>query len=313
MKVGFHSNQLCMRGAEVALYDYALFNREFLGNSSVIISSKALDLSALPKFQKAFEVYLYDRFSEVESWVENQAIDAMYFIKAGVDDGKVVKSAKNLVHAVFQACEPHGDVYAYISEWLAEKTGNGKHPFVPHMINLPDHDKDYRELMGIGRESIVFGRYGGEDQFNIPFVHKVVYEAAKANPNIYFLFMNTDRFCEPIKNIIHISPTYDLSAKVGFINTCDAMIHARIQGESFGLAIAEFLWRDKPVITCSAGVDLNHVAMLGDQGTYYENARQLWNILTNFEKTERDGKYRALVERYAPENVMKKFESVFLN
>ena len=43
----------------------------------------------------------------------------------------------------------------------------------------------------------------------------------------------------------------DLNYKVKFINTCDAMIHARAMGETFGLAVAEFSKKNKPVIFVS--------------------------------------------------------------
>ena len=38
MKIAFHSNQLGLRGTEIALFDYAYYNRELLGNESIIIS-----------------------------------------------------------------------------------------------------------------------------------------------------------------------------------------------------------------------------------------------------------------------------------
>jgi hypothetical protein len=41
MKILFHSNQLALRGTEVALYDYAHYNENFLGNESLIVSNVA--------------------------------------------------------------------------------------------------------------------------------------------------------------------------------------------------------------------------------------------------------------------------------
>jgi hypothetical protein len=57
--------------------------------------------------------------------------------------------------------------------------------------------------------------------------------------------------------------------KANFINTCDAMIHARQRGESFGLSVAEFLSLDKPVLAWEGGRDLNHLEMLKDSYTLY--------------------------------------------
>ena len=311
--IGFHANQLGLRGTDVALYDYAWFNRELLGNRSMIISDRNADLSGLDRFQGAFDVFLYDDFAQVDQMAADRGLDAVYFLKSGADDGKVVQRAKTLVHAAFQVCQPHGDVYAYVSAWLAGKMAGGRYPWVPHMVRLPETERHFRDRLGIPESARVFGRHGGRDQFNIPFVGEVVRKVAEADPDIYFLFMNTDRFCAPREKIIHLNPTWDLDAKAAFINTCDAMLHARIQGESFGLAIAEFLLKDKPVITWSDGIDQNHLAMLGDRGRYYRDPTELFDLITGFKRTEPNGWYRELVRDVTPEKVMQTFKSVFLD
>jgi predicted O-methyltransferase YrrM len=312
LRIGFHSNQLGLRGTDVALYDYAYFNREILGNESIIISDAGGDMAGLEKFQREFEVLLYDDFVQVERFVEEKGIDAVYYQKAGKYDGKLVANARNLVHAVFQSCEPHGDVYAYISRWLADEAGGGRHPFVPYIVRMPDIDGDFRKQLGIPDGAVVFGRHGGRDQFDIPYAREVVHRVAKAKPDIVFLFMNTERFCEPLDNIIHLNPTWDMAAKAVFINTCDAMLHARIQGETFGLAIAEFLMRDKPVIACGDGVDKNHLDMLGNLGMFYHNPLELFDLLMGFERVASRGQYRERVAPFSPRRVMERFRDVFL-
>ena len=77
MKIAFHSNQLGIRGTEVALYDYALGNRDILGNESIIISDANADLTTLDKFKTQFPVYLYNNFDEVEQIVNQENIDAL--------------------------------------------------------------------------------------------------------------------------------------------------------------------------------------------------------------------------------------------
>jgi glycosyltransferase involved in cell wall biosynthesis len=52
--------------------------------------------------------------------------------------------------------------------------------------------------------------------------------------------MNTHPFCEPRPNIIHLPASSDCDTKSRFIRSCDAMLHARYDGETFGLAVAEF-------------------------------------------------------------------------
>ena len=182
MKIAFHSNQLGIRGTEVALYDYALGNRDILGNESFIISDNNADLTTLDKFTSQFPVYLYNNFSEVEKFIEQESIDAIYYIKAGFNDGKLVKNAKNLVHSVFKHNEPHGDVYAYVSEWLSEEMSSGKLPYVPHMVNLPKHDLNYKSALGFD-DKFVVGWYGG-DNFELSFAKQAIIDVAKQRNDI---------------------------------------------------------------------------------------------------------------------------------
>jgi glycosyltransferase involved in cell wall biosynthesis len=307
MKIAFHSNQLGIRGTEVALYDYALGNRDILRNESIIISDINSDLTTLEKFKSQFPVYLYNNFSEVESIIEQENIDAVYYIKAGFDDGKLVNNAKNLVHAVFKHKEPHGEVYAYISKWLSDEMSNGELPYVPHMVNLPKHKLNYRDDFNLSSE-VVVGWYGGNN-FEIPFARQAVIDIAKKRKDIVFLFMNQDPFCN-LENVIFIEGTIDLDEKVAFINTCDAMVHARKRGETFGLTIAEFSSNNKPIITYKDSPERNHNIILGDKGLYYSNYQELYNILDTF--TVMPGEYNCY-QNYTPEKVMEQFKKVFLN
>ena len=88
------------------------------------------------------------------------------------------------------------------------------------------------------------------------------------------------------------------------------MLHARQRGESFGLAIAEFLSLNKPVMAWNNGHDLNHLEMLKDSGLLYNNANDITSILDNLHSYSEDWARR--VDDYKPEVVMKKFDEVFL-
>jgi hypothetical protein len=307
LKIAFHSNQLGIRGTEVALYDYALGNRDILGNESIIISDARADLTTLDKFKTQFPVYLYNDFSEVEQIIERENIDAIYWIKAGFNDGKLVKNAKNLVHSVFKHNDPHGDRYAYVSEWLSTEMSNMELPFVPHMVNLPKHNLDYRGSFGL-EDKFVVGWYGG-DNFELPFAKQAVIDIAQKRDDIVFLFMNCTPFVSA-PNIYFIEGTHNLDEKVAFINTCDAMIHSRERGETFGLTIAEFSTFEKPIITYLNSPEKNHLNILGDKGFYYANYDELYEILLNMDSTI---KGHNCYTDFTPEKVMYKFKEVFLD
>lgn len=307
MKIAFHSNQLGIRGTEVALYDYALGNRDILGNESIIISDANADLTSLDKFKTQFPVYLYNDFSEVESVIYNEGIDAVYWIKAGFNDGKLVNNVKNLVHSVFKHNDVHGDVYAYVSEWLSDEMSNGELPYVPHMVNLPKHNLDYREPFGL-KDKFIIGWYGG-DNFELPFSKQAVIDVAKERDDVVFLFMNCTPFTSE-SNIYFIKGTTNLDEKVAFINTCDAMIHSRERGETFGLTVAEFSTFGKPIITYSNSPERNHINILGENGIYYTNYNDLYKILSEIDSSVKG--YNCYTD-FTPEKVMNKFKEVFLD
>ena len=304
MTVGFHSNQLGLRGTEVALYDYAHYNESLLGNTSYIFAPVNSDMSALDKFKDRFgdRVILYNNFSEL-GMNSSYKIDVAYFIKAGYNDGLYFPEAKNIVHAVFDASDKHGDVYVAVSKWLGDKHNID---YLPHIVSLPDVTDNFRSQLGIPEDSIVFGRYGGFDQFDVPYLSDVLFAMAEAGK--WFLLMNTKPLARQHQRILYLNPIIDLPTKTAFINTCDAMLHARSEGESFGLAVAEFTHQNKPVVTNINCRDRNHIHILKDKGFYYSTPNELYSILGSIEK--KDYQVKNIVELFSPEKVMKKFNSI---
>lgn len=317
MKIAFHTNQLGLGGTEVALYDYADYNEKLLNNESIIISSKthpANNADVVSKFANRFKnVFLYDNIAEIDPLLEKEKADVFYAIKLGVNDGVVSKVCKTGIHTVFVVNEPHGDVYFYVSEWLSKTASGGKYPFVPHIISLPQVDIDYRDFLNIPNDALVFGRYGSYDTFDIDFVKKAVVDISGKYKNIYFVFMNTKKFMEGRDNVIFLNGTSDMAIKTAFINTCDAMLHARTRGETFGISAGEFSIRNKPVLTYSASPERSHIEILGDKALLYSNYNELTNIITNYKDIyDKTRNYDCFSENFNPVAVMNKFEKVLL-
>jgi hypothetical protein len=309
--IGFYDNQLNERGTTVALFDYAYYNETILNNKSIIFYERGNPSNnddIIKKFKKYFKVFDINNYLEVDKIVEYEKIDLIYWIKSGENDNKLSHKCKNVVHCVFNCYQPHGDVYASIGPWI--DGNNGNFSSVPHMVYLPDHNKDMRTQLNIPQNSLVFGRYGATYNFGLTYVHHIIYKVAQKNPNIYFLFANTDKFCEPLPNIIHLPTITDTNKKVEFINTCDAMIWAGTHGETFGLSIAEFSIRNKPIICTKIGW-LGYIHLLGDKAILY-NEDTLEQIFLSFNREESKLKDWNAYTEYTPEKVMKIFNNVFL-
>ena len=308
--IGFHTNQLCERGTTVSLYNYAYFTRKLKGNESIIFYCKDNPLNnpeIIKKFEKEFKCYAYTLFSEIDNIILKESITHFYNTVYGTNDNCLVKNCPNLIHAVFKV-EPYADRYATISEYLSSKWNNFI-PFVPYMIDLPNIKGDLRQSLGIPKNATVFGRYGGYNEFNITYVQNVIKEIVNKFVNkfefeIYFLFANTKPFYTHPR-ILYLDTITDLEFKVKFIQTCDAMIHARSEGETFGLAIAEFNTFGKPIITCKSEIDNSHIELVKDAIIY--DSDSLKEILISFKNFE---SYN--FKEYTPENVVNKFYNVFL-
>ncbi len=311
MNIGFWSNQLGERGTEVSLFDYAFYNQTLLGNTSFIFYHKHSPFNnneIIQKFQQYFTVIPLQNFDEIDSFIQSHQITHLYIIKYGLFDNQLSKIAKNCVHCVFDCTQPHGDIYSTISSHVH---GYNNHiPIVPHIIDLPNHNRNMRELLNIPSNAIVFGGYGGKDSFDIPFVHQTIYDIAYHHSNIYFIFANFYPFCASLPNILHLPAIIEKEKKTEFINTCDAMIWGRRDGETFGLAIGEFSSMNKPVICMDIGHRC-HIDILKEKGIYYTNDKDLQEIIVNF-KPDKEKDWNAYRD-YMPEKVIDIFRKIYLD
>jgi glycosyltransferase involved in cell wall biosynthesis len=330
MKVLFHCEQLNYRGTTNSILDYAKYNQDILGNESIIIYSQeqpeGLDVGSVPEViqevGQKYKLLTYKDNSNLNDIAANY--DFFYSQRAGerVDshtnrENAVITSTRMGVHCVFQWHDPHGDVYAYISEWMSHNVAKlynaPVHPWVPYVVDLPEPNYDTRAHLGIPKDKFVIGRFGGYKTFDLPYAHNVVKRVAQERDDIVFLFANTEPFCN-LPNVLFLGPFFGEEQKSNYINACDAFIHARWLGESFGLAIAESLFFNKPVLACDVGFDRNHVETLQPYDLLYKekDEEDLYNRLINLrDKVGFD--YRSpIIQKYNTTTVMNKFKEVFL-
>ena len=339
-KILWHSNQYGLRGTEIALFDYAAAFEDLLCGVSHVNSfepgvldrvlnrrpqSPALSLESLSKFKTRFpgrtHLLATNERSELTSLINDVSPDAFYAIQAGnrghtlvwptpEKDGPV----KTLLHAVFSGNEPHFDSYAVVSDSVERSAGI---PVVHHMaylnpklISLPSLRKD----LGIPTNARVFCRHGGSETMNIMFARDAVCSHSKEFPNDYFLFLGTSPVdCERNhQNIIHLPKTANVTYKQQFLNSCNACLHARDDGETFGLSVAECSMSGLPVITfCSppAGAKF-HLKVLKDEAILYCDSVQLLLTLKEFDVIKARKKrevFMTLYKDFSPGPIMLEF------
>ena len=323
MKIAFWDNSLSERGTSVALYDYAHFNETLLGNKSVVFyCNKRGDnhSDVIHKFTKRFDkVYAVDDFKHVDAIIQEEQCDFLYIIKSGEWDEKVSAVVPTGVHCVFNCRQPHGTVYAGISPFIRGMMNEEYeclYHIVPHMVHLPKVNGTMRAQLGIPESATVFGRYGGHGQFDIPYVQDTIIRVAETFPHKYFVFVNTEDFVKTrgspkFANILFLTSIVDPEKKAEFIETCDAMVWGRSDGETFGLSIAEFSIKNKPVFLTQCGFPA-HQYFMREKGIWYDKDT-LYDLLCTFDKDSAKGRDWNAFREYTPEIVMRQFSNVFLS
>ena len=320
----------CKRGTGVSTYDYADYIEQ-LGMKVMILCSDtnlgdtALHVASLKRFRSRFsDVVVLPRWQEMARNQEARAeldnvlkhfnATDLYVQKTGVKDKMHSKlpCVRNLIHCVFDASHPHGTRYARISASVPGKNV----PILPLMVRDGIVvGPDLRSELEIPSEATVLGSYGGAKSFNIGFVKEVIDEVLLLRSDVYFVFLNHNKFGLRHHRKIFLPSSVDETKKKAFIRTCDAMLHARREGETYGLAVAEFSMHNKPIITSSVHHDHNrarmHIDTLKERGVYYHNKDSLRYVINNFNRTQaRLGDWKAY-KAYSPLYVTERFLDVF--
>jgi hypothetical protein len=329
MRIAFYTHTIDIRGTCVAIYDYANYNEKLLNNESVIISNKSSmhDFIALKKFYNRFNVRLCNTNDEICDILHN--CDVLYIIKYGKKDEQYEYIRDNVykydkydndkhsklrivIHCVFDMTDKHGDVYAGVSKTLSNKFNSDV--FVPHMISLKRSltNENLLKTLNIPEHALVFGRYGGYDTFDLEIGRRVISNIVSTHTDIYFLFINTPRFCIN-KNIIYLESITDDDEKNRFICSCDAYLEFGTLGHTFGIAMGEFSINNKPIISYRGDVwNTSHYDILKDKAIYFSTEDELYHILTTFDKAYYQSIDNNCYNDFSPYNVMNIFSKVFL-
>jgi hypothetical protein len=287
MKIAFYASVKSFFGTDISTFKLASALRNRLGLECVCLFVDGIPENSLIKTlldsypTLSFEFsQSFDNPERLASYLEDHNFTFFYFQLGTQSIPDLFEKIKDklLVHCVTQTVPIEGVRFAYTAKWLSDTLTGGLAPFVPYVVALPKHNFNLRSQLGIPEDSVVFGRIGGGYSWNIRFVDQVIGTYCRINPNARFVFVNTPRLMPymDVPNAIFLGPIiHNENLKRAFINTCDAMIHARSEGETFGLACGEFVFCGKPVITYEYSPEAAHLEMLGDYGLTYSSPHSL--------------------------------------
>eukprot|EP00667_Euglena_gracilis_P008203 EG_transcript_8307 len=338
----FHMNQLNERGTERATFDYAYFAKHMLGHDiKLLLAKERLDRPASEGIKRrfaaefgGFTAYEVDgawraRYGPLGGPAMVDAVHALkchnvYGLKGGTPDGEP-KVPESLIrvpfspHAVFMYGGVHGTSYAAVGRKVAEgECPQG--PTVHHMVypherqNASEPYEDLRKRFGVKETDHLVCRHGATDTFDIDYVRASIPGILDQFPTLHILLMNTNGLAQSHPRLHYLDARVDDKGRLEYFEACDAMLHGRSGGETFGLAVAEMSVHNRPVITSTAGTQ-EHVHILGSKGFVYSDASSLRNRIRDIVSIPR----KALLARdwnayqlYLPRPIMEAFDDIFI-
>ena len=325
--VAFFLRHFTERGTEVSTYNYALYNEKILGNKSIIIAYNASSIKRNKKFinttkhifQEKFKIIEINKIEEITEVIENEKISFCYIQSHGMfrdyyklENKKIWKDCITTYHYVFGPMIRQGSTNRCVLGKDLNKRFRKRIPVLPYIVEERFFNGNFRNELKIPKNAFIYGRHGGFLTFDINFVHECIKEILNAREDLYFIFLNTKRFYEH-KNIIFLERNTNIEFKSKFISTCDAMIHAREDGETFGLSVAEFSSANKPIITFANSIDKEHLRILGKKGILYKDKYELTKIFKTLSKETISKKDWNAYKDYNPKMVMSTFNNICLN
>jgi hypothetical protein len=333
-RILIHFNNLSETGTSTSVFEYALGLQDKKYQVSVAYEANSPNnvTRVVDLFSQKFELYPYREFYDLNR-IARRNFDIGYFLKAGAIDGKKLSAVPSGIHAVFKHYEPHGERYCYVSKWLRDemeykrreitkmkslkvllKGGklNFNEPleYVPHCVDLPEPNENLRKAWGIPADAIVGIRLGGMEKFDIEWVKETVLQVLKRKKNYYFIFINTQKFASHPR-IIFLPAIIIKQHKVNALSSADFFLHARIMGESFGMAILEAMRLRIPVFAWEGGRDLHHTQLLSKDSLYKSPSDLLEKLIKVKEYKDIVFNYEKSLE-FTKEKVIDKFERVFI-
>jgi len=318
MNIAFFVGEMNLRGVANSTYQYAIHNRLILKNKSIIFydrSNHRNNIQVIKKFKKKFIVIGVKNLEEIDNYKFKLGLDYLYIQKSGQKDKWQSNNIKTIVHSVYpqKLKEVHGDKYAFISEWISNEFSNNKIPYVPYIVKLEKNKDNLKHKLKIKKDQTVFGCHGGHSSFDLKFAQDTLIDIVKKRKNLTFLFLNIEKFFDHPR-IVFLKGSSDENYKKKFLNSCDAMLHGRSLGESFGLSCAEFAHLKKPIISYKFNRHRSHLYHLTNKNYLeYSNRGNLFYILSNFDRNKRKKNKKSKYSNYDAKLVMKKFKESFLD
>lgn len=179
--------------------------------------------------------------------------------------------------------------------------------------------KSLRDKFTIPESAYVFGRIGrADDNIFDPIGINAFEQVVKKNPSAHYLIMSAPPILEKIvkeRNIpnVHFIPPSGLESDVwSFHFAIDALAHFRLDGESFGLNIAESMIAGNPIITHKSHIWNAHLEYLNPSFSFVAEKDDVSAYAQAMEKLIRQASEHEMGTKVMQDKAREQAEKLFL-
>jgi glycosyltransferase involved in cell wall biosynthesis len=187
------------------------------------------------------------------------------------------KEVRVVDHNIFatRPCAPYAeriDRMLFLSHWCLKRSSwanpeKSRVLYYPVAIPpKPTSNLSLRQELGIPNDALVLGRLSRPNLDDGEVILKSLVRIFHKYPNVFFVSIGaSDYFRQKSKDLsrIHCLPSTSNEARIHqFLESLDILLHYRIEGETFGLNIAEAMFRGIPVISHQSEIDNAQIELL---------------------------------------------------
>ncbi len=219
----------------------------------------------------------------------------------------------------------------FVSNWLKEyaswSKGDSRCDVLYNPIEKPLTDANLRSELNISEDVVVIGRVGRNASDIYDPISIRAYKEIEDNNTLFLALSPPPQMVKDakeigIKNILFLEPSTNDLFLSRFYNTIDIFAHARLDGETFGCAIAEAMIHGKPVVSHKSGIYNaqteiidDSCGFIADKDNYTAYAAFLKRLFENRELRQHMGavaRKKALLN-FEASVVTKRLESLYLD
>jgi len=343
LKICLHINRITDGEIELTTFDYGQSVKKVLRHNVIILAPRSSIERSSQRYMVVYRRYVREfgrirTYTNSQTWIQKhghsggegladlvhkEKCHLLYSQKDSSNDDppsipEEILKVPWAVHVVTKANALHGTSYAGITGAISHHgcSRGATVPYIVHPLKEVRQKFMLRTKFNISEKHVLLCRHGTIETFDVPWVRSEIIPLLDRNPTLHFLFVNTDWPSDQTHERLHTLPAvFGAAERRRYFDACDGMLHARKDGEVFGLPVMEMSVHNKPVITCDVCGARQHIDTLGNKALLYRDAPSLEKAIQKLLDIGREGIARGdwwAYGGYDPVHVMSYFKEVFI-